>query len=239
MANFLKPKNGKPTLLSLEDTRVLFHELGHLHHTLLTSTRYAALCYVDRDFAEAPSIMFEQFLWNASILQNISQHYSYLSPEFKVIWLSESRSQSERDNPPPPPPPQLPTPDATQLTHPNYKANITRQSGNLFFALFDVTIHSPASHDVLQAMNLCETFNKLLVEIEGFRAGETTGEGWEWGHGESVFRMVVSGYEGGYYSCCECSFPACSLRSAIWVLSATYLSNVFFLEMVAQRHELS
>lgn len=139
--------------------------------------------------------MFEQFLWNASILQSISQHYSYLSPELKLVWLSESHDTADN-----PPPPQLPAPDASQLTQPDFKANITRQTTNLFLALYDVAIHSPASRATLEGTNLCETFNKLLVEIEGFRAGETTGDGWEWGHGESVFRMVVSGYEGGYYS---------------------------------------
>ncbi len=50
-----------PTLLNLQEVGKLFHEIGHLIHALCTETRYAASQYVDRDFVEAPSLMFEQF----------------------------------------------------------------------------------------------------------------------------------------------------------------------------------
>lgn len=59
--NYSRPTADRPTLLGLEDVRKLFHEIGHLIHAFCTRTNYAASQYVDRDFVEAPSLMFEQF----------------------------------------------------------------------------------------------------------------------------------------------------------------------------------
>lgn len=59
--NYNKPSDDRPILLNIEEVGKLFHELGHLIHALCTGTDYAASQYVDRDFVEAPSLMFEQF----------------------------------------------------------------------------------------------------------------------------------------------------------------------------------
>lgn len=59
--NYNKPSDDRPILLNIEEVGKLFHEIGHLIHALCTRTDYAASQYVDRDFVEAPSLMFEQF----------------------------------------------------------------------------------------------------------------------------------------------------------------------------------
>jgi len=71
---------------------------------------------------------------------------------------------------------------------------------NLFLSLYDILVHHPATHEDLERMNLAEEFNKLHTEITAFHGGEAVGDGWEWAHGESVFRMIVSGYDAAYYS---------------------------------------
>src|SRR6187402_471443 len=103
--NYTKPADG-PSLLSMVDVRKLFHELGHLHHTLCTRVEHASQSYVDRDFVEAPSIMFEQFLWTPRHIKDTSLHYSHLSPELKAAWLDSKHSDSGEE-PPPQPPAQL------------------------------------------------------------------------------------------------------------------------------------
>ncbi|KAK3362934.1 peptidase family M3-domain-containing protein [Lasiosphaeria hispida] len=85
--NYSKPVGTKPTLLSLLDVRRLFHELGHLHHSLCTKNKRASLAYVDRDFVEAPGILFEQFSWKQAYIKDLSRCYSYLSPEYNSAWL--------------------------------------------------------------------------------------------------------------------------------------------------------
>lgn len=67
--NYSKPPDDRPTLLNIEEVGKLFHEIGHLIHALCTRTDYAASQYVDRDFVEAPSLMFEQFFcWSLSLI---------------------------------------------------------------------------------------------------------------------------------------------------------------------------
>jgi thimet oligopeptidase len=67
---------GKPPLLSHKDVVDLFHEFGHLLHTTLSTAKYASLdgAYVRRDFVEAPSQMFESFMWQPDTLREISAH---------------------------------------------------------------------------------------------------------------------------------------------------------------------
>jgi len=76
IGNAPPPAPGKPSLLSHKDVVDLFHEFGHLLHTTLSTARYATLdgAYVPRDFVEAPSQMFEGFMWQPALLREISGH---------------------------------------------------------------------------------------------------------------------------------------------------------------------
>ncbi|KAK4442706.1 hypothetical protein QBC34DRAFT_338256 [Podospora aff. communis PSN243] len=194
--NYAKPADPKsPVLLSLVDVRRLFHELGHLHHTLCTKTKYASLSYVDRDFAEAPCLMLERFFWKESYIKDLSHHYSYLSPEFKTVWKSAQESAETEQ-----PPLKLPDATVTKLADKDPKQFVNKQVYSLFLSSYDVLVHNPESHEALENMNLAVEYHRLESEITGFMGGEAAGDGPEWAHGESVFRMVVSGYEAGYYT---------------------------------------
>ncbi|PTB34860.1 uncharacterized protein TrAFT101_002296 [Trichoderma asperellum] len=186
--------DSKPVLLSLVDVRKLFHELGHLHHSLCTKVKYATLSYVDRDFVEAPSLMLEQFLWKARHIKDLSYHYSYISPEYKSVWFQENKDKAEQ------PPAQLSDKDVAHLASWDPKAFISREIYNLFLSYFDILVHSPATHEELEQTDLAEMFNKLQADILAMHGGEAIGDGWDWSHGESVFRMIVSGYDAGYYT---------------------------------------
>jgi len=76
IGNAPPPAPGKPPLLSHKDVVDLFHEFGHLLHTTLSTAKYATLdgAYVRRDFVEAPSQMFEGFMWQPELLREISGH---------------------------------------------------------------------------------------------------------------------------------------------------------------------
>ncbi|KAK4059871.1 hypothetical protein Trihar35433_10415 [Trichoderma harzianum] len=184
----------KPVLLSLVDVRKLFHELGHLHHSLCTKVKYASLSYIDRGFVEAPSLMFEQFFWEARHIKNLSYHYSYISPEHKSVWLQEDNSRIEQ------PPAQLSDKDVAELATQDPKKLISRENYNLFLSYFGILVHTPATHGELEQANLAEMFNKLQTDILAMHGGEAIGDGWDWSHGQSVFRMIVSGYDAGYYT---------------------------------------
>lgn len=191
--NLSKPTTKNPTLLSMNNLRMLFHELGHLHHSLLTKTKYASLSYVDRDFVEVPSIMFEQFLWHEAPIKQLSRHYSYISSQMRDLWSATHNNETF-------PPEKLPDEDAAALAESDTRSNVRSGLLQLFFASYDVLVHAPESHEALERMNLTEEFNKLQYSIRGLHGGEACGDGWEWSHGESVFRAISGGYSGGYYA---------------------------------------
>jgi len=195
--NYPKPVAGKPTLLSFEQARQMFHELGHLHHNLLTKAKYASLSFIDRDFVEAPSIMFEQFFSNAAVVKDISHHYSCLSPEFHDAWQNSNPTAATQ------PPIKLTDTTAARLVGESrlrIQGYIDSQALNLAYALFDIEVHSPASHEELETMDLAATYNKIRTKTTGLQGGEALGEGWAWSQGQSVFRMIISGYDAGYYT---------------------------------------
>ncbi|EFW98998.1 metallopeptidase [Grosmannia clavigera kw1407] len=63
-----------------------------------------------------------------------------------------------------------------------------------------IRYRSPETHEELEAMNLTELFNRTRADIYQIHGGEALDEGWEWGHGESVFRNVLNGYDAEYCS---------------------------------------
>ena len=74
--NFARGAEGKPTLLSFDDARTLFHEFGHGLHGLLSNVQYERLSgtSVLRDFVELPSQLFEHWLSEPEVLKRHARH---------------------------------------------------------------------------------------------------------------------------------------------------------------------
>ena len=183
--------------MSLNDVRSLFHELGHAMHNLLSLTKFGRFhgSKVDRDFVETPSLTFEHFFWTAHHIKDVSCHYSYVSPQYKAAWEAK---QSNSDMPQPPQ--QLPdevVKGVLGLKLSNKPLGTARQ---LHFALYDMFVHNQDSSEELGSMNLCEVFNKMRNELTSLQGGEALGEGWDWCHGESCYRAIMSNYDAGYYA---------------------------------------
>jgi peptidyl-dipeptidase Dcp len=68
--NFVKPPEGQPALLSLDEARTVFHEMGHGLHGLLSDVTYPRIAgtSVVRDFVELPSQIYEHWLEEAPVL---------------------------------------------------------------------------------------------------------------------------------------------------------------------------
>jgi thimet oligopeptidase len=77
VGNWPLPAPGQPALLSHEDVITFFHEFGHLMHSTLSTAPYETLygTAVRPDFVEAPSQMLENFMWQPSILKQVSSNY--------------------------------------------------------------------------------------------------------------------------------------------------------------------
>ncbi len=77
--NFSK---GDPTLLSFDDARTLFHELGHGLHGLLSRVRYPSQAgtSVLQDFVELPSQIFEHWMSEPDNLRAYARHHQTGEP---------------------------------------------------------------------------------------------------------------------------------------------------------------
>ncbi len=72
--NFMKPVDGKPVLISLDDAQTLFHEFGHAIHALVSEVNYPGLGSTPRDFVEYPSQVHEMWVMTKPILDQFCKH---------------------------------------------------------------------------------------------------------------------------------------------------------------------
>jgi len=77
VCNFSKATEERPSLLTHDEVETFFHEFGHCLHTILSEARYFSFAgtSVERDFVEAPSQMFENWVWDAEVLKTFARHY--------------------------------------------------------------------------------------------------------------------------------------------------------------------
>ncbi|MGE3228082.1 MAG: M3 family metallopeptidase [Hyphomicrobium sp.] len=71
-----------PTLLSFDDARTLFHELGHGLHGLLSDVTYPSLSMTSvlQDFVELPSQLYEHWLSRPEVLKRFALHAETRKP---------------------------------------------------------------------------------------------------------------------------------------------------------------
>ncbi len=82
VASFTKPTASTPSLLTLDEVRTLFHELGHGLHGLLSKCNYAGISgtSVSRDFVELPSQINEHWALEKDVLKSYARHYQTNEP---------------------------------------------------------------------------------------------------------------------------------------------------------------
>ncbi len=82
VCNLTKPTETKPSLLSYDEVRTLFHEFGHALHGLLSKCTYRSLSgtNVYWDFVELPSQIMENWVTEEEGLQIFSRHYKTGAP---------------------------------------------------------------------------------------------------------------------------------------------------------------
>lgn len=75
--NVMNFNKGDPTLLSFEDARTLFHELGHGLHGLLSNVTYPTVSCTSvlTDFVELPSQLYEHWFEQPEVLKKFARHH--------------------------------------------------------------------------------------------------------------------------------------------------------------------
>ena len=77
LCNFPEPTAGKPSLMPHSQVSTFFHEFGHVLHHMVTTADLMSQSgtSVSRDFVEAPSQIFENWIWNYDALKLFAKHY--------------------------------------------------------------------------------------------------------------------------------------------------------------------
>lgn len=82
VCNFTKPTPTKPSLLTYDEVRTLFHEFGHALHGMLSDCTYPSLSgpSVYWDFVELPSQIMENWVGEKEGLDLFARHYETNEP---------------------------------------------------------------------------------------------------------------------------------------------------------------
>ncbi len=82
VGNFSKPTGDKPALISVDETKTLFHEFGHALHGLLSNCTYISLSGTEtpRDFVEFPSQVMENWALHPDVIKSYAKHYKTGEP---------------------------------------------------------------------------------------------------------------------------------------------------------------
>jgi metallopeptidase MepB len=153
VCNFSKPSPKKPSLLKHHEVVTLFHELGHGIHDLAGRTRYSYFHGTSTvlDFVEAPSQMLENWCWTPSVLKSLSKHWE--TGEQIPDELIEKLVSTKRLN------------------------SAIGALGQLTIGIFDMTVHTPESHEAVKQLNAGRLWNELRHNISGTKGPEDLGQG--------------------------------------------------------------
>ncbi len=77
VVNVMNFNKGEPTLLSFEDARTLFHEMGHGLHGLLSNVTYPTVSCTSvlTDLVELPSQLYEHWFEQPEVLKKFARHH--------------------------------------------------------------------------------------------------------------------------------------------------------------------
>lgn len=153
VCNFSKPSPKKPSLLKHHEVVTLFHELGHGIHDLAGRTRYSYFHGTSTvlDFVEAPSQMLENWCWTPSVLKSLSKH-----------WETNE---------------QIPDELIAKLVSTKRLNSAIGALGQLTIGIFDMTVHTPESHEAVKQLNAGRLWNELRHNISGTKGPEDLGQG--------------------------------------------------------------
>ncbi|MCH2058600.1 MAG: M3 family metallopeptidase [Thalassotalea sp.] len=84
-SNFIKGKDGEPTLVSFDDAETFFHEFGHALHFLASNVEYPTLNGGVRDYTEFQSQLLERWLTTDEVINKYLVHYKTGEPMPKEL----------------------------------------------------------------------------------------------------------------------------------------------------------
>jgi metallopeptidase MepB len=164
--------------------RILFHELGHAIHHLVSRTKYATKH--SRDFGEIPSNMLEHFIWIPEVMSRLSRYYKTL-PDFKPKGEGDNPGDIAEGT-------TIPMNLARAMARTKTLNKATGLLGLMQPALFDLTIYSPKTSEEAKSMDTTAMWNKLSCQYLPYHFPEN-----ESMFGHASFSPHFRGTDVGYF----------------------------------------
>ncbi|KAK2604610.1 hypothetical protein N8I77_007523 [Diaporthe amygdali] len=187
--SFEAPSDDTCSTLAHSDVVLLFHELGHAIHDLVSKTKYVRFHgpRLADDFCEMPSVMLENWGWRKDILRDMSHHYTAVGDKHLEKWRAQHPNMET-------PPVKMPDELIQSLLDARGWVKLNQITVQLTNALLDMEFHNPSSHQALVETNIGDLHNAIRCEIRGLSNP---------GH-ESYpfpnFHIIVRGYDAVSYS---------------------------------------
>ena len=96
VANFEKPAQGQPALISFDDVTTMFHEFGHALHGMFADTKYPSLSGTStaRDFVEFPSQFNEHWATDPKVFTHFARNYKTGEPMPEALFTKLKQSRT-------------------------------------------------------------------------------------------------------------------------------------------------
>ena len=145
VCDFQEPINnasGRPTLLSEQSVRTLFHEMGHAVHSILGQTPLQSISGTRcaTDFAELPSVLMESFATAPEVLSLYARHWKTNEP------LSESMIRSM---------------ELDRTAHGSIYGAVENEA-QILMALVDQAYHSIPSSEAVNGIDTTEIYHRVF-----------------------------------------------------------------------------
>ncbi len=173
VCNFAQGVNGAPPLLTHDDVITLFHEFGHgLHHLLtqIDERDVSGISGVEWDAVELPSQFMENFCWEWSVLQDLTEHIE--TGEKLPLSLFEKMIAAK-----------------------NFQSGM-QTLRQVEFSLFDMKLHGNSDSEMnsKDSSSFMKVLNDLRSEIAVLDVPEWSRTPHSFSH------IFAGGYAAGYYS---------------------------------------
>ncbi|KAI1446289.1 hypothetical protein F5Y02DRAFT_425955 [Annulohypoxylon stygium] len=191
MCSFPPSTPSSCALLKHSELVTLFHELGHGMHDLLSRTKYVRFhgTRTPPDFAEAPSVMLENWCWMKDELKRMSLHFTHLSASYMEKWQTMNLGQVL--------PEKIPDEMLEKLCKSRYLNRSLWFLYQIAVAQFDMAVHSSTSREELLRLDETKLYNDLADEAKMITDASQSED--DRGNPHLHFGHLVSGYDAGYY----------------------------------------
>lgn len=179
VCDFQEPSNngsGRPTLLSEQSVRTLFHEMGHAVHSILGQTPLQSISGTrcSTDFAELPSVLMESFATAPEVLALYARHWKTGEP------LSESMMQSMEQD---------------RTAHGSIYGAVENES-QILMALVDQAYHSVPTEQAVNGIDTTEVYHQVFSQFSSLPDPDDIRPRTSW----QGFFGHLYGYGATYYS---------------------------------------